>query len=69
MLNNIASICSSLQGGLIGFPNMNNMRHWNPFQQMQAMYALQTLMSLGACNLGQLGVSPNNTTNWADFYG
>jgi hypothetical protein len=53
MPNNLREICFSLQGGLIGFPSMNNVGQWALLQQMQAMQTLQTLVSLVVSNLGQ----------------
>jgi len=53
MPNNLRDICFSLQGGLIGFPIMNNVGQWALLQQMQAM---QTLVSLVVSNLGQHGI-------------
>jgi hypothetical protein len=50
MPSNLGNICSSLQGGLIGFPSMKNVGQWTPLQQTQAM---QAMVSLGVANLGQ----------------
>jgi hypothetical protein len=59
MPSNLGNICFSLQGGLIGFPSMNNVGQWTLLQQMQVMQALQTLASLGVGNLGQHGIGLN----------
>ncbi len=59
MPSNLRNICYSLQGGLIGFPSMNNVGQWTPLQQIQAMQALQTLVSLGVGNLAQHGIGLN----------
>jgi hypothetical protein len=49
-------MCSRLQGGLLGFLANFNIRQWNPLQQLQAMQALQTFVSLGLINqFGQQG--------------
>jgi hypothetical protein len=54
--SNLGNIFSSLQGGLIGFPKVNNMGLWKLCNKCKLLghcklQALQTLVSIGMGNL------------------